>query len=56
MPTVGDRVVIGNGAVVIGRIQIGDGARIGANAVVLRDVPAGMTAIGVPARNVVSAQ
>ena len=56
MPTVGNRVVIGTGAVVIGRIQIGDGARVGANAVVLRDVPAGMTAVGVPARNVASSE
>jgi serine O-acetyltransferase len=48
-PTVGDHVVIYPGAKVIGNITIGDGARIGANAVVLRDVPAGATAVGNPA-------
>lgn len=50
-PTVGSRVVIGTGAKVLGHIHIGDGARIGAGAVVLRDVPAGCTAVGVPSRN-----
>ncbi len=51
MPTVADRVVIGTGAVVIGGVQIGEGARVGANAVVLCDVPPGMVAVGVPARS-----
>lgn len=49
-PTIGRGVRIGTGAKVIGPITIGDGARIGANAVVLADVPAGRTAVGVPAR------
>jgi serine O-acetyltransferase len=48
-PLIGDDVVIGAGARVLGGITIGDGARIGANAVVLADVPAGATAVGIPA-------
>ncbi len=48
-PIIGDDVFIGAGAKVLGAITIGDGARIGANAVVLCDVPAGATAAGVPA-------
>lgn len=51
-PTVGRRVVIGAGAKVLGNIQIGDFARIGAGSVVLRDVPANCTAVGIPNRNV----
>jgi serine O-acetyltransferase len=49
-PTIGDDVFIGAGAKVLGKIVVGDGARIGANAVVVHDVPAGATAVGVPAR------
>lgn len=49
-PLVGDGVVIGAGAKVLGPVTIGDGAKIGAASVVLRDVPAGATAVGVPAR------
>jgi len=49
-PTIGDDVYIGAGARILGAVAIGDGARIGANAVVLADVPAGATAVGVPAR------
>lgn len=49
-PTLGDDVFIGAGAKVIGAVNIGDGARIGANAVVLDDVPAHATAVGIPAR------
>ena len=52
VPVIGSRVYIGSGAKVLGPVQIGDGARIGANAVVLHDVPAGATAVGVPAREV----
>jgi serine O-acetyltransferase len=51
-PTVGSRVVIGAGAKVLGNIQVGDHARIGAGAVVLRDVPPHCTAVGIPNRNV----
>lgn len=47
---IGDDVFIGAGAVIVGAVTIGDGARIGSNAVVLCDVPAGATAVGVPAR------
>jgi serine O-acetyltransferase len=49
-PTVGNDVVIGAGAKVLGPVWIGDGAQVGANAVVLRDVPAGAVAVGVPAQ------
>src|SRR5437588_1360271 len=49
-PTLGRGVVIGGGAEVLGPILVGDGAKIGSNAVVVRDVPAGSTAVGVPAR------
>lgn len=49
-PRIGDNVYIGTGARVLGDIEIGDGARIGANAVVVRDVPAGATVVGIPAR------
>ena len=49
-PTLGRGVYVGAGAKILGRLRIGDGAKIGANAVVLADVPAGATAVGVPAR------
>ncbi|MDY2941205.1 MAG: serine O-acetyltransferase [Varibaculum sp.] len=49
-PTVGNRVMIGAGAKVLGPITIADGVKIGANAVVVRDVPEGEIAIGVPAK------
>jgi serine O-acetyltransferase len=49
-PIIGDRVYIGTGAKVLGPITVGDGARIGANAVVIDDVPAGATVVGAPAR------
>ena len=48
-PRIGNDVVIGAGARILGAVTIGDGASIGANAVVLRDVPAGAIAVGVPA-------
>jgi serine O-acetyltransferase len=48
-PTLGDGVVVGSGARILGPVWIGDGAKIGANAVVVKDVPAGATAVGVPA-------
>lgn len=50
-PTVGDRVTIGAGAKVLGPITLGNDSQIGANAVVVRDVPDGVTAVGVPAKN-----
>ncbi len=49
-PTVGDHVMIGAGAKVLGPITIGNGVKVGANAVVVKDVPCGTVAIGVPAR------
>lgn len=48
--TVGDEVFLGTGAIVTPGCHLGDGARVGAGAVVLGDVPAGVTAVGVPAR------
>ena len=53
-PTLEDNVIIGSGAQILGPITIGAGARVGANSVVTRDVPAGVTAVGIPA-HVVSA-
>jgi serine O-acetyltransferase len=47
-PTVGDRVIIGAGAKVLGAIKLGDDSRIGANAVVVTEVPSGSVVIGVP--------
>lgn len=47
-PTIGDRVVIGGGAKILGNITIGENCRIGAGSVVLRDVPADSTVVGVP--------
>ncbi|MCB1057284.1 MAG: serine acetyltransferase [Acidobacteria bacterium] len=49
-PLVGDRVTLGARATLLGKITVGDDAVIGAGAVVLQDVPAGRTAVGVPAR------
>lgn len=51
-PTIGDCVVVGSGAQVLGPITVGEKALIGANAVVLSDVPAGVTMVGIPARQV----
>ena len=51
-PTVGRNVTIGAGAKVLGAITVGDGARIGANAVVVEDVPPDVTVVGIPARQV----
>jgi serine O-acetyltransferase len=49
-PTLGNEIFIGAGAKLIGQVEVGDGARIGANAVVLDDVPAWSTVAGIPAR------
>lgn len=49
-PVIGNRVEIGAGAVVLGAVKVGDGAVIGANSVVLRDVPPGAVVGGVPAQ------
>ncbi len=53
-PTLGRNVVVGGGAKVLGGFTVGDGARIGSNAVVIKPVPAGATAVGIPARIVAS--
>jgi len=49
-PTLGDKVIIGAGAKVLGPITIGNGSKIGSNAVVLEDVPDRTTVVGIPAR------
>jgi len=49
-PTLEDGVIVGSGAQVLGPVTVGRDARIGANAVVTRDVPLGVTAVGIPAR------
>jgi serine O-acetyltransferase len=49
-PVIGDGVFLGAGSKVIGAVTIGDGARVGANAVVVDDVPPHSTVVGVPAR------
>src|SRR5712672_4230877 len=49
-PSLGNGVVIGAGAKLLGPISVGDRARIGSNAVVVKDVPPGATAVGIPAR------
>ena len=51
-PTIGDRVVIGAGAKVLGAIQIGQDSRIGANAVVVKSVPPDSVVVGVPGQNI----
>ncbi|MEM8783981.1 MAG: DapH/DapD/GlmU-related protein [Planctomycetota bacterium] len=48
-PRLGDRVNVGAGAKVLGAVSLGDGSQVGANAVVLKDVPGGAIAVGVPA-------
>ena len=55
-PTLGNDVVIGAGAKVLGPIRVGSGARIGSNSVVVKDVPEGVTMVGIPAYEVGSAQ
>lgn len=52
-PTVGNNVVIGAGAKVLGPIYIGSNSKIGANSVVLNNVPEGATAVGIPAKNII---
>ena len=51
-PTLKDNVVIGSGAQVLGPITVGENAKIGANAVVTKDVPANAVMVGIPAKNV----
>lgn len=49
-PTLGNDVVVGAGAKILGPLMINDGARVGSNAVVTKDVPAGATVVGIPGR------
>lgn len=49
-PTLGDDVIVGSGAQILGPITVARGARVGANAVVVHDVPEGATVVGIPAR------
>src|SRR5882724_12034970 len=49
-PTLGNVVVVGAGAKILGPITVGDGAKVGSNAVVVKDIPAGATVVGVPGR------
>ncbi|MDA0997055.1 MAG: serine O-acetyltransferase [Proteobacteria bacterium] len=49
-PTLRDGVIVGSGAQILGPITVGEDARVGANAVVTTDIPAGTTAVGIPAR------
>ncbi|MBN36657.1 MAG: serine O-acetyltransferase [Rhodospirillaceae bacterium] len=49
-PTLGDNVVVGAGAKILGPVTVGDGAAVGSNAVVVKDVPPGATVVGIPAR------
>lgn len=51
-PTIGNNVLIGTGAKVLGPITVGDNAKIGANSVVLHNVPEGATAVGIRAKNI----
>src|ERR671930_194399 len=53
-PTLGAGVIVGAGAKILGGFTVGDGARIGANSVVVKQVPAGATVVGLPARVVES--
>lgn len=55
-PDIGNDVMIGSAAQILGAITIGNGARIGANSVVSRDVPPGVTVMGIPARIVAAAE
>lgn len=55
-PVLGDNLFIGAGAKIIGAVKLGSGVRVGANAVVVKDVPDNVTAVGVPARYIQRAE
>jgi serine O-acetyltransferase len=55
-PVIGDHVMIGCHTCILGPVHVGDGAKIGAGAVVVSDIPAGATAVGVPARAINAAE
>lgn len=52
-PSIGNDVIIGAGAKILGPIFVGDNAKVGANSVVLKDVPSNATAVGSPAKNII---
>ena len=52
-PTLGNKVVVGSGAILLGPIKVGDEARVGAGSVVIGDVPEGATVVGVPGRVII---
>ena len=54
-PTIGNGAIVGSGAQVLGPITVGAGARVGANAVVVQDVPAGVMVVGIPAKAILPA-
>ncbi len=56
IPRIGGDVLIGAGAKILGDVSIGDHVRIGANSVVLCDIPSGATALGIPARIIIDSQ
>ena len=56
IPILGDEVYIGTGAVLVGKIKVGDGAKIAANTLVMSNVPAGATVMGVPGRIILRAK
>jgi len=56
IPVVGDEVYIGTGAVLVGKIKVGNGAKIAANTLVMSNVPAGATVMGVPGRIIMRAK
>lgn len=49
-PTLGNNVIVGSGAKILGPVRIGDNVKIGANAVVITDIPENSTAVGIPAK------
>ena len=55
-PTIGDHVIVGAGAQILGAITVGRCARVGANSVVIKDVPENVTVLGIPARQMSSKQ
>jgi serine O-acetyltransferase len=55
-PTIGDNVVIGSGAKVLGPFTVGKGSKIGSNSVVVREVPANSTVVGIPGRVVMATE
>jgi serine O-acetyltransferase len=55
-PTLGDNVVVGSGAKILGPFMVGDNARVGSNSVVVKEVPRNATVVGVPGRMVVSGE